>query len=92
MIEIKRRRYQLIEDRQRLAVDYGAALLDHHLPLGRHLLIDQLEVAHAVGFHGHRRLQMLLGQPLEIVGRIVGGDGVVAPAQAGHHVRQLAGF
>ena len=92
MVEVELRRHQLVEDGQRLAVDHRAALLDHHLPLGRHLRVDQLQVAHAVGFHDHRRLQVLLRQPLEVVGGIVRGHRIVAPAQARHHVRQLAGL
>jgi hypothetical protein len=50
MVEVELRRHQLVEDGERLVVDHRAALLDHHLPLRRHLRVDQLQVAHAVGF------------------------------------------
>ena len=84
MIEVEVGVDQLVEDGERLAVDHRAALLQHHVPLRRHLGVHQLEVAHAVGFHAHRRLQVLLGKALEIVGRVVRGHRVVAPAQARH--------
>jgi hypothetical protein len=70
----------------------ASGLLQHHVALRRHLGLDEVEVAHAVRLHDHGGLEMLLGEALEVVGGIVRGDGVVAPAEPRHHAGELAGF
>ena len=67
-----------------------AALFQHHVALGGHHLVGEDEVGHAVGLEAHHDRQMLLGDALEIGGVVVRGEGVLLPAQLGHHLGEGA--
>ena len=64
-------------------VTHVALRVDHRIVKG--------EVGHPVGLEGHHGAEMLAGAALEISGVIVGGEGVLLPAQARHHLGELAG-
>ena len=49
------------------------------------------EIGHAVGFHPHHQRQAVLGDALEIGGRVMGGEGVVLAAIAGDDLGKFAG-
>ena len=84
-------RHRLRELGRRIRLDPHAALLEHHVALGRdHRLLDQ-EVRHAVGLERHHGAEVLAGDALEIGGVVVGGEGVLLAAEAGHDLRELAG-
>ena len=48
------------------------------------------QVDHAVGFHLHHRAEPILGDALEVCGRVLAGEGVVLAAEASDDFGELA--
>ena len=91
MVLIERGRHLLGQEARRAVLGARAALLEDHLALGRHLLLGELQVHHAVGFHLHHGLEPVLGDALEVAGHVVGGEGVVLAAEPGDDLGEGAG-
>ncbi len=54
------------------------------------LFFVEPQVDHAVGFHLHHLAEAVLGDALEIGGRVVAGEGVVLAAEAADDLGELA--
>ena len=81
---------RLVELRGGVRFGPHAPLLHHHLALGRHDLVGEVQAGHAVGLELHHHAEVLAGDTLEIGGEIIGGEGVFLAAQLRHQMRELA--
>ena len=75
---------------RRVVLDARAALFENHVALGQDFLFVETQIDHAVGFHLHHRLQAVLGDALEVAGRIVAGEGVVLAAEPADDLGEFA--
>ena len=91
MMHEERGGHGLRELGRRIGLDPHAALLEHHVALGRHHRVVEDEAGHAVGLELHHGLEMLAGHALEIGGVVVGGEGVLLAAEPRDGLRELAG-
>ncbi len=91
MVLIERRRHLLREEGGGVVLGARSTLLEDHLALGRHLLLGEPQVHHAVGFHGHDGLEPVLRDALEVAGHVVTGERVVLAAEARDDLGELAG-
>ena len=83
--------HQLLEhQRARLVVGAQPALFLDHLELAAELVIGEHQVLHAVGFERHHRRQVGGRHLLEVRGVVLASERVVAPADRGHALVELA--
>ncbi len=90
-----RRSQVLFERAIGLVVDAHAPLLLHHLPLGLEIRLVHIQAAHAVRLEPQHPLQIIAGERLEEIRRVVAGFRVVKTADrfddsgvlVGAHVR-----
>ena len=80
-----------VEQARRHVLDPHAPFLEHDLPLGRQLLLDDAQVGHAVGLHAHHHLEPVGGDGLVITGDVEVGEGVLATAVARDDAREFTG-
>ena len=90
-VEVERGVHLHAELGARIVADALVALLQDDLTLGQHHGVGEYQAGHAVGLERHHGLELRLRHALEIGGVVVGGEGVLLPAHARHHVRELAG-
>ena len=88
---VERGIHLLGQQARRFIVDAGTAFLLHHRELGRHVLVLQHQIGHAIRFELHDQRQAVLRYALEIAGVILGGERVVVGAVAPDEARKLAG-
>ena len=81
-------RHRLGELGRRVGLDPHAALLQHHVALGRHDGVVEDEAAHAVGLERHHGAEVVAGDPLEIGGVVVAGEGVLLAAEPRDRLRE----
>ena len=81
MVHEQRRRHGLRQLRRGIGLDPHAALLQHHVALGRDHRVVEHEAGHAVGLELHHGAEMLAGDALEIGGVVEGGEGVLLAAE-----------
>jgi len=82
---------RLVQERLRIIVDAGAALLQDHLALRQHDLVIKNESGHAIGLELHHELEPVGGDILIEGGVIMGGEGIIAPAILGDDPGKGAG-
>ncbi len=92
VLAVKRGVHFRLKLRHRIVLDPHAQFFQHHVALGQHFRVGQLQVDHAVGLHLHHERQAVFRDHLEIGGEVVAGEGVVLPAVARHDARELAGL
>ena len=90
VVLVEARLHLLGQQRERVGVDARAALLQDDVALGAHLILQQPEVHHPVRLQAHDGLEVLLGDALIVGGGVVGRGRIVAAAEAGDDLRELA--
>ncbi len=91
MAAVKRGIHVRLQQGGGAVLDPHPQLFQHHIALGQHFRVGQLEIRHAVRLHLHHERQAVLRDDLEIGGEIVMREGVVLSAIARDDARELAG-
>ena len=87
---VERGLHRLVEDLAGVGIGAHAALLLHHVALGRDDLVGEHEILHPVRLVFHADREVLLGDALEIGGEIVGRESVLLAAEVRHQLGELA--
>ena len=90
VVQVERRRDLLVRDIDRAVLDPAAPLLDDDAELRAHVLLGHAQIDHTVCLELHDAAQAVLGHALVVDGRVLVGDGVVAPAKPRDHAGELA--
>jgi hypothetical protein len=83
---------ELLDQDREGAVFAVFELVAHDGHLGVAVILAQVEVAHAVCFHGDELAEVLGGHLGEVVGAVVGGGGVVVCTERREHARRSWGI
>ena len=89
MIEIENPKQPLVQDGVGVLLDPVAALVQHHVALGRDRFVRQHEIGHAVGLERHHLGEVLFRDALEEGRVVVRGEGVFVAADRRHTAAEL---
>ena len=88
MVEVERRIHLLGQPAVGVIRYPHVLLFEHHVELGTHDLVGEHKAGDAVGFERHHFLEVLARNALEKAGIIIGGEGILLPADVSHGLQR----